>query len=1526
MTQMKIPDSASEHKFIGYPKSKDLHNIELEKDSCGTGFIVNYTQEESFEVTRTAITMLIAMDHRGGRNADPETGDGVGVTYSMPHSFFQDTLKVEGITLPERGNYGAGNIFAPQDKKARERCKLQFENICKEEGVEVIHWRHLKVDSSVIGVEARACEPYILQVFVAFADDTSSRDNLERQLYLVRKRATNVYNQDNSHDELCYICSLSSRLIVYKGMLTADQLASYFDDLQQESFKTYLGMMHSRFSTNTFPSWERAQPFRMMSHNGEINTIFGNVAKMHARQGIMKSDIYGEKLKELYPVIETDMSDSARFDNTLEFLYHNGYPLTKALCMMIPEAWQHNPTMSKKRKAMYESFSCVMDPWDGPACVTFTDGRYVGVVIDRNGLRPSRYYVTNDNMVIMASEFGVAEIESSRVIKKDRLQPGKIFLIDTEEHRIIDDQEIKDELINEEDYVNWINTQRILLDDIELQESHRIHMTTEEIARLGMSYGYSEEDKFFIIKPMVETGKEPLGSMGNDVALACLSDQPRTLFDYFKQWFAQVTNPPIDSIRERNIMSVGAFIGPEGNLLRIEDKHNHRLWIKNPVFTPDEFVKIRHINHRGWKCQSIDITYEKSGGVQAMKDALGRIRKEALKATQDGFQIIILSDRKVSKDRMSLSSLMAASTTHNYLVEQHARARSAIIVESGEPREIHHYCMLIGYGVDAIYPYLVWRHAFQMWDNKLLSPKIDSKEKIIEQYRKAVDYGICKVFAKMGISTIDSYKGAQIFEAVGIGTELINDCFGGTTSRIGGVGYEELFKEAYLFHERGFSENLELEELGAGIITLGNYYWRKHGHKHMWDPESVALLQHAVRYNRVESYRQFAERQNQRSTDQCTIRGLLKIKDTGTSIPIEEVEPASEIMKRFATGAMSYGSISLEAHETLAIAMNRIGGKSNTGEGGEIAERYTPMANGDSKRSAIKQVASGRFGVTIEYLTNSNEIQIKMAQGAKPGEGGELPGRKVFGQIAKTRYSTPGIDLVSPPPHHDIYSIEDLAELIYDLKNANPSARISVKLVSKEGVGVIAAGVAKCKADHILISGHDGGTGASPLTSIKHAGLPWELGIAETHQVLVRNNLRTRVVLQTDGQIKTGRDICIAAMLGAEEFGFATSALVAVGCIMMRKCEMNTCPVGVATQDEKLREKFAGSPEHVVRFMNFMAEDLREIMASLGIRKLDDLVGRTDLLESDSSVLNWKSKLIDVSSILGKEMAREQSLCQTCSIAQNHALERVLDQQIKKDCMNAVQQASPITLSYEIKNTDRTTGAMLSHEIAKLYGLKGLPEDTIQLKFDGHAGQSFGAFLSHGVSTTVVGDANDYAGKGLSGGIIAFIPPENRSFKEEDNIIAGSVVLYGATMGKAFFRGRAAERFCIRNSGARVVVEGLGAHGCEYMTGGRVVVLGTVDHNFASGMSGGIAFVWDKERTLEFHLNVKTARKALLDGIDEQEIKSLIQEHLQRTGSHRAKYILDNWNAELQHFVKVVSPEYQSVLDIQRKQVVKEGA
>ncbi len=1497
------------------PLAEKLYDPLFEQDSCGTGFIVNIKKKTSHSIVHDALTMLKRMQHRGARGADKNTGDGTGILTSLPHEYFKKICEKENLSLPQPGLYAVGNIFLPNNKEEQKKCKTLLEQIMIKQSLQVVFWRKVPVNSAIIGKIALACKPEIEQCFIISNFFINTKE-FERSLFIASKETTTtVRNSQYDTESMFYICSLSSQSITYKGMLTHDQLDIFYKDLKEEEYSAYMALVHSRFSTNTFPSWDRAQPLRIMSHNGEINTLYGNENKMHAREGKIKNGEFKEILKNIFPIIQDDVSDSGAFDNTLEFLYHSGYSLPQAICMMIPEAWQHDKTMSKKQKAMYKAYSCIMEPWDGPACITFTNGRYVGAVIDRSGLRPSRYYITNDDRVILASEVGVVDIEPENIISKNRIKLGKIFLIDTDNAKIISDEQIKKELSEHHPYMDWIQEEEIQLSHIEqssLKATDITYLSNKERKRRSIVYIYSEEDKIHILKSMIEKEKEPLGSMGNDVALACLSTTPRLLYDYFKQLFAQVTNPPIDSIRERIIMSIGTYIGPEGNILKFNQSCCHRLWLEHPILSHEDFALLKKIQHRKWKSCVIDITYNKREREIGLKNALSQIKKEAEEYAKKGYQIIILSDKAINKERIPISTLMASAAVHHHLVDKCLRSMSALVVESGEMREVHHYSMLLGYGVDALFPYLAFENAFEMRDNGILENSLTNKE-IVKRYKNAVEYGICKVFSKMGISTIDSYKGSQIFEAIGIGEEVIAHCFKNTISRISGVGFAELEKEMFINHENAYKK-WEDDSLGETIISAGNFHWRKKGHLHMWDPESIILLQSAVRKNNKNIFNDFVNYQNQRSPHQSTLRGMLTFKKQ-KNISLHEVEPTNAIIKRFATGAMSFGSISQEAHETLAIAMNRIGGKSNTGEGGEDPSRYISLANGDSKRSAIKQVASGRFGVTIEYLSNADEIQIKMAQGAKPGEGGELPGHKVFDIIAKTRHSTPGIGLISPPPHHDIYSIEDLAQLIFDLKNANPSAKISVKLVSKSGVGVIAAGVAKGKADNILISGHDGGTGASPLTSIKHTGLPWELGISETHQVLIKNNLRSRVILQTDGQLKTGRDIAIAAMLGAEEFGFATSALISMGCIMMRKCEYNTCPVGIATQNNVLRKKFMGTPEHVIAFMTFLAEDLRKEMAQLGFKTVNEMVGRSDILTVDTNALNWKSKKINIFSLLSDK--KHEGL-QCCTTEQEHNITSVLDKTLIRDASKAIETGSPIKHKYTIKNTNRTTGTLLSHTIAKKYGMKGLPQDTIHITFDGHAGQSFGAFLAHGVTLSLNGDANDYVGKGLSGGIIALTPPKQRKFIAEDNIIAGNVALYGATCGKAFFNGRVAERFCIRNSGAKVVVEGIGTHGCEYMTNGRVIILGDIGKNFASGMSGGIAYIYDTSSIVRKNINSEMIVSAI-PLAEKNEVKALIKEHYKRTASKKAKYILDSWNVEKNAFIRIISKDYQNILSVQKQ-------
>ncbi len=1512
------------------PAQSGLYDPQFEHDSCGVGFVAHIKGERSRRIIDSAREVLLNMTHRGAVGSDRNSGDGAGMLTALPQEFLERAaVRDLGVALPPRGFYSAGIVFLPRNATDRDRCIAETQRIIMEEGQRVLGWRDVPRDNSMIGPTALDSEPVMRQLFVAAGDGIAS-DEFERKLYVARKRATHeLHGSRHDPDSAYYICSLSVRVIIYKGMLMPEQLFRYFIDLNEPDFMSHLAMVHSRFSTNTFPSWDRAQPLRFMSHNGEINTLRGNVNKMAAREGTLRSPLFGEDLAKTFPVMEPDQSDSGNFDNALELLLMSGRQLPEAVMMMVPEAWQHHRHMPDAGSAMYEFMSTQMEPWDGPASIVFTDGHVIGAVLDRNGLRPSRYYVTDDDVVVMASEVGVLDLPPESIVLKDRLKPGRMFLVDFEQGRIVDDVELKDGIAARHPYRAWLNDQRLRLDDLPQPRSTR-SVDPEAMVHLLKVFGYTSEHLDIVLRPMAENGSEPLGSMGNDTPLACLSDRPRLLYDYFKQLFAQVTNPPIDSIREDIIMSLSSYIGPERNLLEVGPEHAHRLQLDHPILRNEELARLVEIDHRGWRSRLIDITYPApaeypaEGGpahADELDRVLERIAREAQEAILEGYTLIVLSDRAAGPDRIPVSALLATGTVHHHLVRMHSRTQIGIVVESGEPREVHHFCLLVGYGADAINPYLAHETLWKMRRDGDIRCEISDAE-LIERYHRAIAYGMRKVFGKMGISTLESYKAAQIFEAVGLDEEVVARSFAGTASRIRGAGLPVLAEEALRRHRLAFPPQGSPDEYQ--LLNPGDYQWRTGGEKHMWDPESIALFQQAARFNDVEAFSGFAEIQNRRSAEQATLRGLLRFKP-GRPIPIEEVEPATDIVRRFATGAMSFGSISQEAHETLAIAMNRLGGKSNTGEGGEMPERYVAAASGDSRRSAIKQVASGRFGVTIEYLTNADELQIKMAQGAKPGEGGELPGHKVFDVIAKTRFSTPGVGLISPPPHHDIYSIEDLAQLIFDLKNANPAARVSVKLVSEVGVGTVAAGVAKAHADHILISGHDGGTGASPLTGIKHAGLPWELGLAETHQTLVMNDLRSRVVIQTDGQIKTGRDVVIAAMLGAEECGFATSALIAVGCIMMRKCEKNTCPVGVATQDPRLREKFAGRPEDVVNFMMLLAEDVRRIMAELGFRTYDEMVGRVDMLESDDAVRLWKADGIDLSAVLSPAIKRSPTSPVICCIPQEHGIDRVLDRRLIELAKPALEHGEQVSMELPIRNVDRTTGTMLSHEIAKRYGLQGLPEGTIRARFTGSAGQSFGAWLAAGVRLELEGDANDYVGKGLSGGTIVAYPPRGSRFRSEENIIIGNVALYGAIRGFGFFRGTAAERFCVRNSGAHVVVEGVGDHGCEYMTGGRAVILGPTGRNFGAGMSGGIAYVYDREGTFPDQINPGMIELMRLDHDGEiAEVRRLIEAHHEYTDSPVAARVLEGWDEEIARFWRVISPAYRRILELQEQKNMRE--
>jgi glutamate synthase (NADPH/NADH) large chain len=1504
---------------LSRPGPSGLYDPANEKDSCGVGFVADMKGRPSREIVLEADHALRRMDHRGGCGCEANTGDGCGILTAMPHKFLKKSAKSAfGVDLPEKGRYSVGNVFLPQDDHERAHCKATVEEFVHMQDQAFIGWRDLDVQpvKADVGPTALASMPVIEQLFIGAADGVSA-DEFERQLYLIRKLCTRTLRQEHGLEEAhsFYICTLSSRVIVYKGMLTPDQLMPFYPDLQDDDFEAHLAMVHSRFSTNTFPSWDRAQPNRFMSHNGEINTRQGNINSMYSRQGVVQSDLFGTELAKLFPVVEPDCSDSGSFDNVLEFMLMNGRTLQEAVMMMIPEAWQNDEEMSEEKRKFYEFHSALMEPWDGPASIAFTDGKYIGAVLDRNGLRPSRFYITHDDKVIMASEVGVVEVSPANVKAKGRLQPGKMFLLDFEQGRLITDEELKKDFSTRRPYGDWLSSQRIEFADLHTEEEPHGFDPVSLIDRMK-AFGFTTETMQFMLLPLVQELRDPVSSMGNDSALACLSDKPRMAYDYFKQLFAQVTNPAIDSIREEVIMSLECFIGPEGNLLEVTEQHAHRLRIPHPILSNEEMAALRHINHRGWKSKVIDITYPRHEGQAGLDATLTRICEEASQAIADSYSLIVLSDRGVGPERVPVSTLLAAGAVHQHLVKHSERTRIGIVVETGEAREVHHHCMLIGYGVDAINPYLAFEALWQSQREGLLpGDQYDDDDKIVAAYRKGVAKGMLKVMAKMGISTLQSYKGAQIFEGVGIADEVIERCFKGTPSRVAGVGFDVLAEEAIRRHTSAYPA---VDKSRIPVLeNPGEVHWRDRGERHMWNPQTISAVQVAARTNSRDAYRQFVAASDEEATRGATLRGLMTFREgaNGGPIPLEEVEPAKEIVKRFCTGAMSFGSISPEAHESLALAMNRIGGKSNTGEGGEDAERFSPLPNGDSKRSAIKQVASGRFGVTAHYLANADEIQIKIAQGAKPGEGGELPGGKVDEYIAKLRHSTPGVGLISPPPHHDIYSIEDMAQLIHDLKNANREARISVKLVSEMGVGTIAAGVTKAKADHIVIAGHDGGTGASPLTSIKHAGLPWELGIAETHQTLVMNDLRSRVVLQTDGQLKTGKDVVVAALLGAEEFGFATLPLIALGCIMMRKCHLNTCPVGIATQDEYLRKKFSGSPDHVVNYFFLLAEEIREIMASLGFRNINEMIGRSDVLETRAAQDHWKASGLDLTSILTVAEKPHDDVGTYQYMEQDHALELALDNEIIRQAEPAIERGEKVRIELPVVNINRVVGTMLSHQVAKRWGAEGLPEDTIHIKLDGSAGQSVGAFLSPGITIEVEGDCNDYVGKGLSGGRLVVYPPKESSFKAEENILIGNVVLYGATSGEAYFRGIAAERFCVRNSGARTVIEGIGDHGCEYMTGGRVVVLGETGRNFGAGMSGGIAYILDSSGDFRRRCNMGMVElESMVAEEDIEELRSLIENHVRYTGSTVGQQVLDNWQASLQQFVKVMPTDYKRVL------------
>lgn len=1490
------------------PANQGLYNSQFEHDACGVGFIVHQLGQKSHDIVEQALTILLNLDHRGACGCEANTGDGAGILMQVPHKFLQKVAAAENITLPEAGQYGVGMIYASPDSDRREQGRRIFEQIVAEEGQQVLGWRDVPTDHSSLGNTAKASEPFMQQVFIQRAPELVDDLTFERKLYVIRKLSHNAIRAAEI-DPCWYPSSLSCRTIVYKGMLMPVQVGQYYPDLHDPDMESALALVHSRFSTNTFPSWERSHPYRYIAHNGEINTLRGNINWMHARQALFESELFGEDLKKIQPIINIDGSDSLIFDNALELLVLAGRSLPHAVMMMIPEPWTAHESMSEAKKAFYKYHSCLMEPWDGPASIAFTDGTMMGAVLDRNGLRPSRYYVTKDNLVIMASEAGVLPIEPERVAYKGRLQPGRMFLVNMAEGRIVADEEIKQTIVNQQPYGEWIEQHMVSLP--QLQEAPSAPPSSSELPLIQrqLAFGYTFEELRLLLTPMAKDGVEAVGAMGTDTPLAVLSNRPKLLYDYFQQLFAQVTNPPIDSIREEIITSAETTIGAERNLLKPEPESCHLIELKTPILTDAELAKLKHIQESGFQSVTLPILFDPTAGVTGLEQAMIDLYAQADQAIEAGTSLVILTDRGVDRTHAAIPALLAVAGLHHHLIRNGTRTRVGLVLESGEPREVHHFALLLGYGCGAINPYLAFATIDSLIQQGSLL-KVDYTT-ACKNYVKAATKGVVKVASKIGISTLQSYRGAQIFEAIGLNQTVIDRYFSWTASRIEGVDLAVIAQEAVMRHHHAFPDR---EVNGHTLDAGGEYQWRKEGEAHLFSPLTIHTLQKAVRDDNYELYKQYAGLVNEQSQQHFTLRGLLKFQ-IRQPVPIEEVEPIESIMTRFKTGAMSYGSISKEAHESLAIAMNRIGGKSNTGEGGEDPERYTwTNEQGDSKNSAIKQVASGRFGVTSLYLSQAREIQIKMAQGAKPGEGGQLPGRKVYPWIAKVRYSTPGVGLISPPPHHDIYSIEDLAELIHDLKNANRKARISVKLVSEVGVGTIAAGVAKAHADVVLISGFDGGTGASPQTSIKHAGLPWELGLAETHQTLVLNNLRSRIAVETDGQMKTGRDVVIAALLGAEEFGFATAPLVTLGCIMMRVCHLNTCPVGVATQDPELRQKFTGDPQYTVNFMKFIAQDMRELMAQLGFRTVNEMVGRTDVLQPEEAIDHWKAKGIDLSKVLyqpqvGAEVGRY------CQIPQDHGLEKSLDLTVLLDlCKGAIEQGEPVKATLPIKNTNRVVGTILGNEITQRHW-EGLPEDTIQLHFQGSAGQSFGAFVPRGVTLELEGDANDYVGKGLSGGKIMVYPPKVSSFVPEENIIVGNVAFYGATSGEAFIYGVAGERFCVRNSGVHAVVEAVGDHACEYMTGGKVVVLGSTGRNFAAGMSGGVAYVLDEAGDFATRCNQQMVGLEPLEYPEEiEELHQLIQRHANYTGSRKATQVLENWQEMLPKFVKVMPKDYKRML------------
>ncbi len=1556
MSTTKFGIRSDEFEAAGFEaagEARGLYDPALAKDSCGVGFIADIKGRKSHAIVQDALTIVQNLEHRGAVGADPRAGDGAGILVQIPHKFFAKKARELGFTLPEPGRYAVVVLFLPHDDDGlRQEIMDLYAEQSARVGMELLGWRDVPTDNSTLGESVKPTEPTHRQLFIGQGENDLSEDDFERRIYILRKSISGLlYERRGRNTAVYYPVSSSCRTVIYKGMFLADQLPTYYPDLHDPDFESALALIHQRFSTNTFPAWSLAHPYRYIAHNGEINTLRGNLNWMAARQASARSPLFGEDIHKLWPISYEGQSDTACFDNALEFLVQGGYSLAHAVMMMIPEAWAGNQLMDAERRAFYEYNAALMEPWDGPAAIAFTDGRQIGATLDRNGLRPARYFVTRDDRIIMASEMGVLPIAEKDIVTKWRLQPGKMLLVDLEEGRLIPDEEIKATLARRNPYHEWLQRTQIILEDLPPAKS-QLALSNLSLLDRQQAFGYTQEDIKILMTPMASTGDEPVGSMGNDTPISALSDRPKLLFTYFKQNFAQVTNPPIDPIREELVMSLVSIIGPRPNLFDLEGlSHLKRLEARQPILTNTDLEKIRWISEVGdphFKSVTLHGVWPAEHGAAGMRPAIGELCREAEEAVRDGVNIIIISDRAASAERIPIPSLLACAAVHHHLIRKGLRTSVGLVVESGEPREVHHFSCLAGYGAEAINPYLAFETLLSMQEEAVR--KLDERE-VVKRYIKSVDKGLLKVMSKMGISTYQSYCGAQIFDAVGLKSEFVSEFFTGTATRIEGVGVEEIAEETVRRHRDAFGDApVYRNALDVG----GEYAYRVRGEDHVWTAPTVALLQHAARGNSYERYRAFAEMVNEQSERLLTIRGLFRLKpaeeDGRAKIPLEEVEPAKNIVRRFATGAMSFGSISREAHTTLAIAMNRIGGRSNTGEGGEESDRFKPLPNGDSMRSSIKQVASGRFGVTTEYLVNSDVMQIKMAQGAKPGEGGQLPGHKVDKTIARVRHSTPGVGLISPPPHHDIYSIEDLAQLIFDLKNVNPAGDVSVKLVSEVGVGTVAAGVSKARADHVTIAGYEGGTGASPLTSIKHAGSPWEIGLAETHQTLVAQRLRGRIAVQVDGGIRTGRDVVVGALLGADEFGFATAPLIAAGCIMMRKCHLNTCPVGVATQDPVLRRRFKGQPEHIINYFFFVAEEVRELMAEMGYRTFDEMIGQVQMLDQHRLLEHWKAKGLDFSRLFTKPHAPRGVNVYKCE-PQDHRIDRILDRKLIAQAQAALDRGAPVEITSAIKNTDRTVGAMLSGEIAKRYGHAGLPDNTIHIRLAGTAGQSFGAWLAHGVTLDLEGDANDYVGKGLSGGRIVVRPPYDAGIVPEELIVVGNTVLYGAISGECYFRGVAGERFAVRNSGAVAVVEGAGDHCCEYMTGGVVVVLGRTGRNFAAGMSGGIAYVLDEDGTFPSRCNMAMVElepvpdeedinarfyghAGDLDGhgrvevmsdmsrFDAQRLYLFIARHARFAGSRRAAHILENWSEYLPKFRKVMPLEYRRAL----KEMAKDQA